>query len=37
MEGYREVIDDPLFGGLYREEYDSLVPWSGMDPDAKIN
>ena len=30
-------IDSPLCGGLYKEEEDSLVPWSGTDPDAKMN
>ena len=27
----------PLCGGLYKEEEDSLVPWSVIDPDAKMN
>ena len=31
------MINPPLCGGLYKEEEDSLVPWSGTDPDAKMN
>ena len=26
---YGDNIDSPLCGGLYKEEEDSLVPWSG--------
>ena len=37
VEGSRDNIDSPLCGGLYKEEEDSLVPWSGTDPDAKMN
>ena len=37
LEGYGDNIDSPLCGGLYNEEENSLVPWSGTDPDAKIN
>ena len=37
VEGYGDDIDLPLCGGLYKKEEDSLVPWSGTDPDAKIN
>ena len=37
VEGYVDDIDSPLCGGLYKEEEDSLVPWSGTDPDAKTN
>ena len=37
VEGSGENIDSPLCGGLYKEEEDSLVPWSGTDPDAKMN
>ena len=36
-EGSGDYIDSPLCGGLYKEEEDSLVPWSGIDPDAKMN
>ena len=37
VEGSGDNIDSPLCGGLYREEYDSLVTWSGTYPDAKMN
>ena len=37
VEGSGDNIDSPLCGVLYREEKDSLVPWSGTDPDAKIH
>ena len=37
MEGSGENINSPLCGGLYKEEDDSLVSWSGEDPDAKMN
>ena len=36
-EGYGDNIDPPLCGGLYKEDDDSLVTWSGTDPNAKIN
>ena len=37
IEGYGDNIDSPLCGGLYKEEEDSLVPWSGTYPYAKMN
>ena len=37
VEGSGDDIDSPLCVVLYKEEEDSLVPWSGTDPDAKIN
>ena len=37
MEGSGENIDSPLYGGLYKEEEDSLIPWSGTYPDSKMN
>ena len=37
VEGSGDNIDSPLCGGLYKEEEDSLVPWSGTDPDANMN
>ena len=37
VEGSEDNIDSPLCGGLYKKEEYSLVPWSGIDPDAKIN
>ena len=37
VEGSGDDIYSPLYGGLYKEEKYSLVPWSGTDPDAKMN
>ena len=37
VEGSVENIDAPLWGRLYKEEDNFLVPWSGKDPDAKMN
>ena len=37
VEGSGDNIYSPLCGGLYKEEHESLVPWSGTDPDAKID
>ena len=37
VKGYGDNIDLPLCGVLYKEEEDSLVPWSGTDPDDKRN
>ena len=37
VEGSRDNIYAPLGGGLYKEEEDSLVNWSGTDPDANMN
>ena len=37
VEGFGYHIYSPLCSGLYKEEYDSLVSWSGTDPDSKIN
>ena len=36
VEGSGDDIDSPMCGGLYKEEKD-IVPWSGTDPDAKMN
>ena len=36
VEGSGDDIYSPLCGGLYKEEKD-IVPWSGTDPDAKMN
>ena len=33
VEGSGDNIYSPLCGGLYKEEEDSLVPWSGTDPE----
>ena len=37
VEGLIDNVDNPLCGVLYKELHASLVPWSGTDPDAKIN
>ena len=37
VEGSGDNIDAPLSGGLYKEEDNSLVTWSGTDPDANMN
>ena len=37
VEGSGDDTDSPLCGGLYKEEEDSLVPWSGTYQDAKMN
>ena len=37
VEGSGNNSVSPLCGGLYKEEEDSLFPWSGTDPDAKMN
>ena len=37
IEGYGDNIDSPLCGRLYMEGGNSLVPWSGTDPDTKMN
>ena len=37
VEGSRNNIDSPLCGGLYKEDEDSLFPWSGIDSDANMN
>ena len=35
VSGYN--IDSPLYGLLYKEEDDSLLPLSEKDPDPKMN
>ena len=37
VEESRDNIDAPLCGGLYKEEDDSLVPWSGSYVYANMN
>ena len=37
MKGSEDSIETPLCGGLYKEEENSLVSWSGTDPYAKMN
>ena len=36
VEGYGDNIDSPLCGGIYKEQENSLVPWSGIDPGANM-
>ena len=37
VEGFGDNIHSPLCSVLYKEEEDSLVTWSGTDPNAKMN
>ena len=37
VEGSGDNIDSPLCGELYKEDDDYLVPWSGTDPELKMN
>ena len=37
VEWSGDNIDSRLCGGLYKEEENSLVTWSGTDSDAKMN
>ena len=37
MEVLVDNIDNHLCSGLYQKGDDSLVPWQGTEPDAKIN
>ena len=37
IKGPRVKVDGPLCGGLYKEDHGSIIPWSGIDPDAKMN
>ena len=37
VEGSGDNIDSPLCSVLYKEEDDSLVPWSGTNSDSKMN
>ena len=37
VEGSGDNIYSPLGGGLYKEEGDYLVLWSGTDPYYKMN
>ena len=33
----RVKVDGTLCGGLYKEDHGPIIPWSGTDPDAKMN
>ena len=37
IKGPRVKVDGPLCGGLYKENHRSIIPWSGTDPDSKMN
>ena len=37
VEGSGDNIDSPLCGGLYKEEEDYLVTWSGTHINVKMN
>ena len=37
IKGPRVKVDDPLCGGLYKEDHGSTVPWSVTYPYAKLN
>ena len=37
IKGTRVTVDVPLCGGLYKEDHGSIVPWSGIDSNAKLN
>ena len=36
IKGPRVKVDVPLCRGLYMEDHEYIIPWSGTDPDAKI-
>ena len=37
VEGYEDNLDAPLCRGLYKEEDDSLVTWSGTNTVSNMN
>ena len=37
IQGRRVKVDGPQCSGLYKEENESIISWSGTDPDAKTN
>ena len=37
IKGPRFKVDGPQCGGLYKEDNESIIPWSGTDPDTKMN
>ena len=37
IKGSRVKVYVPQCGGLYNEYHGSIIPWSGTDPDAKMN
>ena len=36
IKGQRVKVDGPQCGGLYKEDNESIILWSGTDPDAKM-
>ena len=37
IKGPRVKVNGTLCGGLYKEDNEYIIPWSGTDPDAKMN
>ena len=37
IKGPRVKVYGPQCGGLYKEYHGFISPWSGTDPDAKMN
>ena len=37
IKGPRDKVDGPQCSGLYKEDNGSIIPWSGTNPDAKMN
>ena len=37
IKGRRVKVDGPQCGGLYKEDHGYMIPWSGTDPNAKMN
>ena len=37
IKGPRVKVDGSLCGGLHKEDRGSIIPWSGTEPDAKMN
>ena len=37
IKGKSIKVEDPQRGGLYKEDNEYIIPWSGTDPDAKMN
>ena len=37
IKGPRVKVDGPQRGVLYKEDHGYVIPWSGIEPDAKMN
>ena len=37
IKGQIVKVDGPQCCGLYKEDNESITPWSGTEPDAKMN